>query len=78
MFNGTFAVLELGRLRDAERYKAIDMIEAELSNLDVAWQMECFHQAVMKLIDRNNNTVIDRERKNTEHRTIIQWEKDSL
>ena len=36
MFNGTFTLLEMGRLRNTERHKATDMSEAGLSNRDVA------------------------------------------
>ena len=46
----------MGRLNEAHRHRAVGMVEGGLSFREVAWRMGCFHQTIMKLIERNATT----------------------
>ena len=54
----------MGRLNEAQRHRAIGMVEGRLSFREVARKMGCSHQTIMKLVERNDTTgsVSDRQR----------------
>ena len=54
----------MGRLNEAQRHRAVGMVEGGLSFREVARRMGCSHQTIMKLVERNDTTdsVSDRQR----------------
>ena len=54
----------MGRLNEAQRHRAVGMVEGGLSFREVARRMGCSHQTIMKLVERNAATgsVSDRQR----------------
>ena len=54
----------MGRLNEAQRHRAVGMVEGGLSFREVARRMDCSHQTIMKLAERNATTgsVSDRQR----------------
>ena len=51
------------RLKEAQRHRAIGMVEGGLSFHEVARRMGCSHQTIKKLVERNDTTgsVSDRQ-----------------
>ena len=58
------------RLNEAQRHRAVEMVEGGLSFREVARRMGCSHQTIMKLVERNDTTdsVSDRQRPVTPQR----------
>ena len=54
----------MGRLNEAQRHRAVGMVDGGLSFRKVARRMGCSHQTMMKLAERNATTgsVSDRQR----------------
>ena len=54
----------MGRLNEAQRLRAVGMVEGGLSFREVAMRMGCSHQTIMKLVERNaaSDSVGDRQR----------------
>ena len=54
----------MGHLNEAQRHRAVGMVEGGLSFRKVARRIDCSHQTIMKLVERNANTgsVSDRQR----------------
>ena len=55
----------MGRLNEAQRHRAVGMVEGGLSFREEARRMGCSHQTIMKLVERNDtpgSSVSDRQR----------------
>ena len=54
----------MGRLNEAQRHRAVGMVEGGLSFREVASRMGCAYQTIMKLVERTATTdsVSDRQR----------------
>ena len=66
----------MGRLNEAQRHRAVGMVDGGLSFSKVARRMGCSHQTMMKLAERNATTGSESDRQRPGRQKVTSQRQD--